>query len=197
MPSASFACSDVMTRWPVSAASTDVFAVGANDSRSQAVLMHYDGSSWSTMKDETDQYWFNSVWGTSHSDVFVVGGSWVEPGWSFGSVLHYDGYSWTGMELYLYLFPPLAGVWGSSHSDVFAVGDDEICHYDGGRFWSVMERWQPADDQLASVWGTSHSDVFVGVNGTILHYDGSVWSPMGSGTSESLGSVWGTLQPNE
>jgi hypothetical protein len=30
----------------------------------------------------------------------------------------------------------------------------------------------------------------VGVGGTILHYDGATWSPMSSGTTNSLQAVW-------
>jgi hypothetical protein len=37
------------------------------------------------------------------------------------------------------------------------------------------------------------SDVFaVGSGGTILRYDGRVWSPMTSGTTVTLNSVWGS-----
>ncbi|MBN2284605.1 MAG: WD40 repeat domain-containing protein, partial [Deltaproteobacteria bacterium] len=48
-------------------------------------------------------------------------------------------------------------------------------------------------NDLVSVWGTSGSDVFaVGYGGTILRYDGSAWSPMTSGTTQTLWGVWGT-----
>jgi hypothetical protein len=50
----------------------------------------------------------------------------------------------------------------------------------------------PTTNAIRDIWGTSPSDVFaVGDNGTILHYDGSVWSAMASGTTASLGRVWG------
>jgi hypothetical protein len=55
----------------------------------------------------------DGVWGSSGSDVFAVGED--------GTILHYDGSSWSSMSSgtgeWLY------GVWGSSGSDVFAVGD--------------------------------------------------------------------------
>ena len=68
------------------------------------------------------------MWGSSGSNVFAVGDS--------GTILHYDGSSWSAMSSgttnYLY------GVWGSSGSDVFAVGDaGTILHYDGSS-WSAM-----------------------------------------------------------
>jgi hypothetical protein len=47
--------------------------------------------------------------------------------------------------------------------------------------------------RLSGVWGSSGSDVFA-VGGTILHYDGTDWSPMSSGTTQSLSGVgvWGS-----
>ena len=54
----------------------------------------------------------SAVWGSSGSDVFAVGGG--------GTILHYDGSSWSGMSSGT--SNGLAGVWGSSGSDVFAVG---------------------------------------------------------------------------
>ena len=62
------------------------------------------------------------VWGSSGSDVFAVG-------WA-GTILHYDGTSWSSMESET--TSRLEGVCGSSGSDVFAVGyDGTIFHYDG------------------------------------------------------------------
>ena len=55
--------------------------------------------------------------------------------------------------------------------------------------------WQnplPQGNHLQDVWGSSDSDVFaVGHPGIILHYDGATWSPMSSGTTETLWGVWG------
>jgi hypothetical protein len=60
------------------------------------------------------------VWGSSGSDVFAAGDS--------GTILHYNGSSWSAMSSgttnYLY------GVWGSSGSGVFAVGwDGTVLHH--------------------------------------------------------------------
>lgn len=53
-----------------------------------------------------------SVWGSSGSDVFAVGRN--------GTILHYNGTSWSPMKSSTTQW--LHGVWGSSGSDVFAVG---------------------------------------------------------------------------
>jgi hypothetical protein len=111
----------------------------------------------------------NGVWGSSGSDVFVVGwpddsGPWpvYDP-----TILHYDGTSWSAMSWSGHL----NGVWGSSGSDVFAVGTGGgILHYDGSD-WKLMNIG--TTHGLGGVWGSSGSDVFaVGDYGTILHYGG-------------------------
>jgi hypothetical protein len=64
----------------------------------------------------------NGVWGSSSTDVFVVG--------RFGMILHYDGTSWSAMSSGT--TDSLLGVWGSSNTDVFAVGSSgTILHYSG------------------------------------------------------------------
>jgi hypothetical protein len=71
------------------------------------------------------------VWGSSGSDVFAVGGS--------GTILHYDGSSWSSMSSGT--SNHLGGVWGSSGSDVFAVGEGgTVLHYsgDGGEIFLFL-----------------------------------------------------------
>ena len=71
---------------------------------------------------------FSGVWGSSANDVYSVGAD--------GSILHYDGSSWSSMDSSTGYW--LGGVWGSSASDVFAVGGNgTILHYDGSN-WSLM-----------------------------------------------------------
>jgi hypothetical protein len=100
----------------------------------------------------------NAVWGSSGSDVFAGGMS--------GTLLHYNGSTWSSMPSAANW---LQGIWGSSDSDVFALGwGGTITHYNGS-IWSSMSSgtmWS-----LYGVWGSSGSDVFaVGDYGTILHY---------------------------
>ncbi len=69
-----------------------------------------------------------SVWGSSASDVWVVG--------SVGTVLHWNGSSWstartgTGSQL--------TGVWSTSASDAWAVGSaGTILHWNGSAWSNV------------------------------------------------------------
>jgi hypothetical protein len=99
------------------------------------------------------------VWGTSGNDVFAVGNQ--------GTILHYDGISWSTMNSGTTRF--LTSVWGSSSIDVYAVGSNgTILHYDGIS-WSKAAT--PATENLNDIWGASGTDVFVvGDYGQILHY---------------------------
>jgi hypothetical protein len=175
-------------------ASSDVFAVGYDDSANLAVILHYDGASWSAMTSGiTDDVLLPGVWGSASSDVFAVG---IDNSAGAGVIFHYDGSSWSPMTTGTTDDVTLSGVWGSSSSDVFAVGDfDTFLHYDGAS-WSAMTDGTSAN--LFGVWGSSPSDVFaVGTDsswavGAISHYDGSSWSPMTIGTTGALRRAWGS-----
>ncbi|MBI3032103.1 thioredoxin domain-containing protein [Candidatus Woesearchaeota archaeon] len=124
------------------------------------------------------------IWGSSSNDVFAVGYD--------GTILHYNGVSWTEMESGTKVQKVhLSGIWGSSSNDVFAVGwDGTILHYDGNT-WTEMESGTPYT--LFNIWGSSSNDVFaVGWDGTILHYDGNTWTEMESGTKVGLNGIWGS-----
>jgi hypothetical protein len=99
------------------------------------------------------------VWGSSGSDVFAVGDN--------GTILHYDGSTWSPMASGT--TNNLFGVWGSSETNVFAVGSNgTILHYNGST-WSSMK--SGTTNRLEGVWGSSGTDVFaVGEYGSILHY---------------------------
>lgn len=119
------------------------------------------------------------VWVNTPSDVFAVGAA--------GTILHYDGSSWSSMTSGTSL--SLYAVWGTSGAHVIAVGDQgTILRYDGSS-WSSMASGTTA--ALNAVWGSApHNVLAVGANGAILRYDGSSWSAMASGTSKSLYGVW-------
>jgi len=148
------------------------------------------------------------IWGSSSSDVHAVGEG--------GTILHYDGSTWSGMSSGT-TTGELMSVWGSSSSNVFAVGGyswwdgitshsaSTILHYDGSS-WSEMGSGAPLT--LSSIWGSSSSDIYA-VGGywwwsssggeyethsesVILHYDGSSWSPVLADSGYALQAVWGS-----
>jgi len=202
-------------------AAADVFAVGGH-----GTILVCDGpcngtSSWSEVtahppsNSPPTTHGLNGVWGSSASDVFVVGD---EEGGGLALILHCDGScdndsSWSLMTIPnvdktlssgASVTPWLGGVWGTSPSDVWAVGQyGTILHYtndddddnDDDTAWSEMASGTTAN--LIGVWGSSPSDVYaVGAgpdNGVALHYDGSSWSNVEScNTTGPLNAVWGS-----
>jgi hypothetical protein len=122
------------------------------------VIVHYDGTAWSSVNSVTPND-LHGIWGSSATDVYAVGLS--------GTILHYDGTSWTAEQSGT--SNDLYGVWGSSATNVYAVGNSgTILHYDGTS-WSLKS--SGTNYNLRSVWGSSSTDVFaVGDYATILHY---------------------------
>ncbi len=101
---------------------TDVFAVGSG-------VWHYDGSQWVQLKSGGNGGILTGVWGSSSNNVFVVGYG--------GTILHFDGNTWTTQTSGTP--QDLQGVWGSGPSDVYAVGyEGAIVHFNGNR-WSAVD----------------------------------------------------------
>ncbi|HEY5924596.1 MAG TPA: hypothetical protein VIV11_23115, partial [Kofleriaceae bacterium] len=126
--------------------------------------------------------WYHSIWaGGGHA--FAAGDD--------GTVAHYDGTAWTSTPV----AGTLLGIWGRSPTDVFAVGgktgSGSIFHFDGST-WTEMSIETAGTKLLRGVWGTTNAVFAVGENGTILRLVGSIWSAMGSPTSHTLVSVWGS-----
>jgi hypothetical protein len=146
------------------------------------------------------------VWGTSPTDVFVVGEAFAA-GELTGVMLHFDGTAWTRQHREPNLRP--RGVWGSSPADVFAVGfdffssDAKVWHYDGTAWSEVPGFTSPVEDlAFLSVWGASPTEVFA-VGGAfdgqfdhslIYRYDGSRWErmPVAGSVAPTLTDVWGS-----
>jgi hypothetical protein len=156
-PMSSGSGGDLQAVWGTSPG--NVFAVGG--SAGSGIILHYDGVTWTLMT----TVWANliAIWGSSSSDVYVVGAG--------GAILHYDGASWTPMSSGV--AQNLCGIWGSSASDVFAAGDTgTILHYDGTA-WTAMS--SGSTNALCDIWGSSDTSVFaVGAGGTVLHYPEAV-----------------------
>lgn len=186
---------------------SDVYAVGDS-----GLVLHYNGTNWTSVATATVEVLpdvtgtatdvlainatgtvisdsfvnytatgvaLRSIWGSSGSDIFVAGAA--------GSVLHYDGSTWTPMASVT--GQVLNSIWGSSGSNVFAVGENgTIIHYNGST-WNTMT--SGTVETLQSVWGSSSSDVFaVGTSGLVLHYNGTSWTPVTSGQTVTLNDVW-------
>lgn len=136
----------------------------------------------------------SGVWGSSPDDVFIVGGDEVQ-----GEIHHWDGSTWTEMELPA--TPLIVWSYGFGPDDVYAVGlDGSALHYDGAT-WTPLTTGVTAD--LWGVWGRAADDIWM-VGGDVfdgdpvlLHYDGQTFTQVALDPAENpigvnaLFKVWG------
>ncbi|MCP4348989.1 MAG: BACON domain-containing protein [Desulfobacterales bacterium] len=162
--------------------SNNVFVMGAG-------IFHYNGSSWTQMEKGPIDTVISGVWGTSASDIYVLGLT--------GKLFQYNGKNWikiadTGHYYHLH------DVWGSSENDVFAVGYlfdyvngeilGKIIHYDGSS-WTEMETGYKGE--FTGIWGSSANDVFATGVSSIYHYDGNRWTEMEVDILDNDGILYG------
>lgn len=106
--------------------------------------------------------------------------------------------------------PPLGAVWTTSRlvvagtgqvplgnlrgvavfgpNSVFTSSEQGVFRYDG----STWTRVRGVAASLEGLWGMAANDLFVvGQGGLIERYNGTTWTPMASGTGETLTDVWG------
>ena len=123
----------------------------------------------------------HSLSGVSGRYIWAVG--------EHGTILHYDGKSWSTSPSGT--VEALHGVYCLGQRDAWAVGADGLAlHYDG-------EGWHKVDsgskETLLSTWGRGANDVWmVGRRGTLLRWDGKSIKKGGSvSESTTLFSVFG------
>lgn len=122
-----------------------------------------------------------SIWGSSPSDVWVVGAG----GETATRLFHFDGITWSNWPM------PCTGntIFGFSANDVWlGGGDGQIWRFDGNG-WSKHFTYSPNKAQIVfvdAIWGTARNNVYaVGViwedttntsqRGFVLRFDGTNW----------------------
>jgi hypothetical protein len=142
-PSGTTAYLDAVWRAPEG----DVFAAGLG------VLLHSSGNgSWTAeTTDAGNNFWIHSMWGTSASNVYAVGGS--------GKILHRHGNGgWTSEDSGSTV--GLEAVWGSGPHDVYVAAiTGRVVHSTGDGHWTAVAT--PPQAVMKAVWGASPSDVWV------------------------------------
>jgi hypothetical protein len=127
------------------------------------------------------------VWQDSSDDVFAVGLN--------GTVLHYNGATWSALALNQPTYQ-LRAVSGSSQSDVWSVGDAGITvHYNGSTFTTVST---PSAANLKGVWELTSTNIYaVGSTGgqavALQSTNGTSWTSIAStphGIADTLRAVW-------
>ncbi len=159
---------------------TDLWVTG-----SDAIVAHFTGGTWTRMI--AGSPFKASVWGSSPTDVYAL---------DTFDLAHYDGSSWSTVNL------PSGGgggdgqVWGTGANDVWVMsGSSQLAHYDGAQ-WKAVDLDIVGD--LSAVWGPAPNDLWAaGTAGAIAHYDGASWTqlthqPIGAPFLRQLLSVHGT-----
>ena len=146
-------------------------------------MQHFDGASWSGTASTVTQSTLTDVWVNGQDDVWAVGSS--------GSVLHWDGDSWTQE-------PSVSGgdwnaLGGTTSDDVWGVGaDGAVVHWNGVQ-WSPVS--SGTDFSLYDVWVAAPGDVWVvggdNASGFVLR-GGPSGLALQHETSVRLDGIWGT-----
>ena len=87
-----------------------VFVVGGH-----GVALHYDGTSWTQKETGTDSTLF-TVAGRSATDVYAFGG------YGTTELIHWDGTTWSGMQVPEYAPPQTPGLWTAPGESLYIAG---------------------------------------------------------------------------
>ena len=137
-----------------------------------------------TLKLGWDVFYGRQMWGSSASDVWLVGSS--DASWN--AIWHYNGVRWEKDSMSRNVDP--TAIWGFSQNDVWLGNSDgTFWHYDGNKWTKFSEHRIPDYDRLITqgIWGNAANDVWaVGFadtyngqkpyRGTLMHFDGIYWT---------------------
>ena len=144
-----------------------------------------------------------SMWGTSPTNLYAVGGPRGNPGLKT-LVMHFDGAAWSridvaGTETFWWLH-------GTSATDMWLVGENgRIARFDGTK---LTELTSGTTATIFGVWAASANDAWAvggspGLGTTapqdvVLHWDGQAWtpSPLPQIFGRTYFKVWGTSATN-
>lgn len=132
----------------------------------------------------------NDIFGFSDTDIWAVGNQ--------GTILHYDGSTWTEASPKI-TQNNLRAVWGASAEDVWAVGDNATILRRTTASGAFNQVTSPVPiNKLNGVWGTSAQNIFaVGDSGTLLRWDGSSWNQSNNtGFAGHFQGVWASDSEN-
>jgi len=155
--------------------STDVWAVGQDQSNTKGVFWHWTGvaglgGGWNMPQAPVSNPLY-SVFMVSPTEGWAVGAG--------GVIFHYFGGSWNSFTSPVNT--PLRSVFMISASEGWAVGDGGIIiHYSSG-IWSGPVSPGTTLNNLFSIFMTASTDGWAfGAKGTILHYSGGSWTALPS-----------------
>lgn len=130
-----------------------------------------------------------AFWAVTSQDIWGVGNS--------GTIIHFDGTSWSVVAPPTGFMFDLNGIWGSSANDLWAVGQaGSLLHYDGDKW---KEQVSPTGQTLFGVWGLGPQEVYAagdsltaGSQGAVLRYNGTSWTSISNSgiPNYRLNAIW-------
>ncbi|MFT3700455.1 MAG: hypothetical protein QM831_45345 [Kofleriaceae bacterium] len=160
----------------ISTSSTNAWMFGT-------VTRRWDGTAWSDVSGMPATAELRAAFALSPTDIYAAGDS--------GSIVHYDGSTWTKIAGIPTTTWSLYAVWASAANDVYAIGYlGNLSHWDGSTWKSA---WSGATtNHVYGLYGFGANDIWgAAQNGTIIHKTASGWTSVKPGTYD-LYSVWGT-----
>ncbi len=132
---------------------------------SAGTLFSWNGNEWNRWKIELDTFpgGINTIWGTSSTNIYFVGNN--------GSIVHYDGSSFTLMESST--DTPIIDLWGTDENHIWATAYDNTIDEDHPEGYESVTLFYD---------GTSWEKLYV-------HTDG-YWPDVTDSISGAMTSVW-------
>jgi hypothetical protein len=178
--------------------SDNVFVVG-NRETVDNIVFHYDGIEWTETAPVPPLGPIWDIWGTSSHNVYAV--TQLGNDHERGSILHYDGSSWSVMADF---GDNLWSIWGNSNSDIYTLVSNSVYHYDGSEWVEIAVTPYSFWWGRTSIYGSTSGEVLVvGTHWPLdddlrylaHYYDGSEWSTMEPSQTLIAGheytSIWG------
>jgi hypothetical protein len=193
---------------------SDVYVAGAEGAMtaieggrvmpSAGVIFHYDGARWLQQQTMPTITTVTAVWGSSRQDVYA--------GIAGGSILHFDGSTWSlvaQVPVEMWGRQDVQALWGTSPKDLYVArtqtyestpqGEDSpgtwitfsvLLYYDG-KTWLPEPKGMEGTPSVGPVWVNSPEDVYaVGPGGALIHFDGSDWEALANLPPVSIHRIW-------
>jgi len=171
---------------------TDIAGVGPDDMMLTSEMwgetgdvLRWDGSHWR---------WMNTNVGLPLESITrFPGGEAIACGWEGGTLIHWDGTSWTDRT-----FDTLtgySGVWGAALDTAWAAGavtpENSVISQWNGAEWAHVPGSMDFP-VLFDIWGSAADLIFAcGRSGAVIRWDGTAWQAMETPSSQHLTALWG------
>ena len=149
---------------------TDIWIVGGNPVVGDQVILHFDGSHWTTLPMAPIGGPLVGVSGTSQHDVWAVGSS--------STLLHFDGNTWARAMPYRIKYHEILAVWAATPTTAWAnYAGDGVLQWNG-LTWNDQVSAAPAGTfvNVRSIWGAGVDDVWAVGGHEVWRRQGGAWN---------------------